>query len=567
MKTSLSSHRMSRRSILKWMGIGSATTVLAACVPVAPPAAPPIAEPVATSAPAASAGEIGTLTFATSSPWGTFSPFRPTYQYGYSSNQIAMLTHSRLFDLDSQGVIHPNLAESWEISEDATQYTFMLRQGVQWHDGEPFTAKDVETTIRFILNKETNINPSNWNGYLKGSQAYYDGETDELAGLRVDDDYTVTLELEAPRAAWHLSSLADLQILPDHIFRDVNSADIVEHHAPAWYTVELNIGTGPFKFVQAERDQFVELARNENYHGGTPKLERILYRNIGTVDTQAIAFERGDLHVWNVPPDYYESAQKLSNTTLHLIDRDYIRVFLMHYESPHLSDKRVRQAIAYGIDREAICETLYSGLCKPYNSFMESKAWLAPGLNEYRYDPERARQLLAEAGWDPSTELKIIWYYPDALHQDIMAAIQQQLSQIGIRTSLQFMEGTSATQAQGACEFDLYYQGWGFAFPEDYASFFTKAERCRTPWDDPEVAEMFGEAVSIADPEARRSLYNEIQVRLNEELPMLPFIQFVGVTGLNNRVSGFGNESLWSMHYPWFHGKGFSEAVNWSLSD
>jgi peptide/nickel transport system substrate-binding protein len=419
-----------------------------------------------------------------------------------------------------------------------------------------------------MMTQATNINPTRWISSLKGGQAFYDGASEDLPGVQVPDDFTIIFELESPIVSWHMSATTDLQILPAHIFNNVNPADIVEHHAPAWYTPELNIGSGPFKFVQAERDQFVELVRNDDYYGGAPILERILFRNFGAADTQFIALEKGELDIWNVPQDFYEQVQQLENVNIHLVDRNYIRVFLLNYESLKLSDKRVRQALAYAIDRPGICETLYSGLCKPYNSYMETGTWLAPDLNQYEYNPERAMELLAGAeadgAWDPNTELKVVWYYGDALHQDIMAAIQQNLAQVGVKTQLQYMEGTSATAAQGACDFDMYYQGWGFAFPEDYDSFFTDAERCTTPWGDPEAKELFDKTAVTVDEDERRAIHNELQVRLNEELPMMPFLQFTGVVAVNKRVSGFNDDALWFMFYQW--NNGFNNAVNWSVS-
>jgi len=563
----METRKLTRRDFLRISSVTVSGALLMASAPVAPGAAPAGDQAAPAAAPAAT-GEADTLTFATDSPWGTFSPFRPTYQYGYSSNYIAMLTHSRLIDLDHLNEPHGDLATEWTVSDDATTYTFKLRQDATWHDGQPVTAKDVEATVKFILNKATNINPSRWISALQGGQAFYDGASTDLPGVQVPDDTTIIFTLAQPVVGWHKSAVTDLQILPAHIFTDVKPEDIVEHHAPAWYTPELNIGSGPFKFVKAERDQFVELVRNDAYYGGAPKVGRILFKNYGAADTQFIALQKGELDVWNVPQDFYEQVQGLENVNIHLVDRNYIRVFLLNYESPKLADQRVRQAMAYAIDRPAICESLYSGLCKPYNSYMETGTWLAPDLNQYEYNPDKAKELLAAAqadgAWDPNNELKVVWYYADALHQDIMAAIQQNLADVGIKTQLQFMEGTAATAAQSACDFDLYYQGWGFAFPEDYDSFFTDAERCTTPWGDADAKALFDKTTTTPDEAERRALHNELQTRLNAELPMLPFLQFTGVVALNQRVSGFDDDALWHRFYQW--NNGFNNAVNWSVS-
>jgi len=561
--------RLSRRDFLSVSATAAAGVMITACVPAAAPSDEPAAMAEA-EAPAeeSAAMDGGTLTMSTGSPWGTFSPFRPTYQYGYSSNTPAMLTHSRLFDLDRNNDTHPDLALEWEISDDATVYSFKLREDARWHDGEPVTANDVVETVRFILNQDTNINPRRWISALKGGQDYYDGASDELPGVYATDDFNVVFELEETNVGWHLSATTDLQILPAHIFNNVAPADIVEHHAPAWYTPELNIGSGPFKFVRAERDQFVELVRNDDYYGGTPKLERIIFKNFGAADTQFIALQKGELDVWNVPQDFYEQSLELDNVNVHLVNRNYIRVFLLNYESPVLADKRVRQALAYAINREEICEGLYSGLCTPYNSYMEMRPWLADGLNQYEYNPEKAKELLAAAEadgtWDPDNVLRVNWYYSDALHQDIMAAIQQNLKAVGVETRLQYLEGTSATETQSACDFEMYYQGWGFSFPEQYNSFFTDSERCTTPWGDPDAQELFNQTATTVDLEERMAIHEEIQKRLNDELPMMPFLQFIGPVAVNKRVQGFNEDALWNRYYPWSNG--YANAVNWSVS-
>ena len=544
--------KMNRRALLKLMGVGTAATALAACAPAATPTTAPATEPTA-----APAEEGGTLTFPLNSPWGSYSPLRPTYMYSYSTNHISGLTHSGLIRLDRNSVAQPDLATTWEISEDGTKYTFKLRTDAKWHDGEPVTARDVEATVKLILTEATNILPLNWTGYIKGSQAFFDGDSDDLPGVQLIDDYNIAFELESPTPSWHVRALPDLNILPAHIFSDVNPEDIMEQYAPAWFDPKYQIGSGPFKFVRAERDQFVELERFDDYFLGTPKLERIIYKSVGGVDTQFIAFEKGELDIWNVPSDYLERAKAIPNITPNIVNRNYIRAMLLHYEGEHLADKRVRQALAYGIDRQGLCDSLANGLCRPYASYMEIQSWLAPDLNPYPYDPEKAKQLLAEAEadgtWDPTWELKAIWYYSDPFHQDWFAAIQQQLAQIGVTIKLQYMEGTNAVAAQAACEFDLYYQGWGFSSPEDYASFFTKSERCKTPWSDPEADQWFEDAQTETDENARREIYNKIQVKLNEELPMIPFVQFLGVTGVNDRVKNFDDDALWWIWYPWFN--------------
>ncbi|MBI3942320.1 MAG: ABC transporter substrate-binding protein [Chloroflexi bacterium] len=534
-----------------------------ATAPAAPPAAAPTTPPtVAPTVAGAAAGN--TLTFATGSPWGSYSIFRPVYGYGYESNLPSMLTHDRLKEWGSNNQIYPGLAEKWEVSPDATKYTYHLRRDVKWQDGQPFSAKDVATTVKLNLTKATNINPLYWTGYIKGSDDFYNGKSDQLPGLQVKDDYTVTFELEKPVAGWDDLALLDFNILPDHIFKGVNPADIKEQKAEAWFKPELNIGTGPFKFVAAKNEEYVELAPNPTYWGGKPKLDRILFKNFGKTDTQLVSFQKGELDIWSVPPDYVDRAKSISNGTLYSVKRNYIRIFLVHYEAPYLADKRVRQALLYGMDRKSLCNDLVSGQCIPYSTYMEVDSWVASNLQQYEYNPEKAQQLLKDANWDPNRELKLVYYYNDTLHKDWMAAIQQQLGKIGVKVKLNYLEGTAVEPLQKSCDFDLLYQGWGFGHPEKYGPVFHSGRgRCQDYWDDPKVTDLFTKAQVTPDEKARRAIYDQIQQMVNDELPILPVVKFLGAVAVNNRVQGFNEDSQWLIYNPWF--TGHNNAVNWSV--
>ena len=110
----------------------------------------------------------------------------------------------------------------------------------------------------------------------------------------------------------------------------------------------------------------------------------------------------------------------------------------------------------------------------------------------------------------------------------------------------------------------MYYQGWGFSFPEQYNSFFTDAERCRTPWGDPDAQALFNQTATTVDLEERMAIHEQIQLRLNDELPMMPFLQFIGPVAVNKRVQGFNEDALWNRYYPWSNG--YANAVNWAVT-
>jgi ABC-type transport system substrate-binding protein len=268
---------------------------------------------------------------ATASPWGGANPFRPVYNnYGKETNIPALLTHSRLIDFSGGLIVHPGVIEKWEVSPAASKYTYHLRQDVKFSDGQPLTAKDVAFTIKLSMTKAANINPINMIDYLKGGKAFYDGASDTLPAVQTPDDYTVTIELEAPFASWDQIALTEMNILPAHIYETIKPEDLKDENAPIWYKPEME-------------------------------------------------------------PDYYPKAQQVSNVTLMTTKKIYIRVLRVNYTKPYLTDKRVRQALVYGIDRKSLCDTLMNGLCFPWNTFMQIDDWVAPDLQTYDYNPSKAR--------------------------------------------------------------------------------------------------------------------------------------------------------------------------------
>jgi ABC-type transport system substrate-binding protein len=473
------------------------TTAPAAAAPTAataPTAAPtaavaPTTAPAATPA-AATSGQANTMVMATGSPWGDYLPFRPVFMWGYESNIPAMLTHQRLIDYGADLKIYPGLAEKWDISPDAAKYTYTLKKDQKFSDGTPVTTKDVEATFKLYLTKAANINPLNLMDYIKGGKDFYDGKSTSLPGVQVKDDSTITFELESGFADWDQTTLTELAILPAHVYGNVNPADLKDQYAEDWLKPEFEIGSGPFKFVQADRDKFFELQRNENYAGPKPKLDRILFKNLGKQDTQLISLQKGELDVWNVPPDYLIQAKKLTNVKLNTIRKIYLRVFHYNYKRPYLTDKRVRQALTYAIDRKSLADQIYNGLAVPYNSFMQLEDWLAPELNPYEYNPDKAKQLLKEANWDPSHDLDLLYYYDDPLHKDFFAVIQQQLAAVGVKSHPDLVTGAAGDKRFADGQWDLYYEGWGTGHPAKYEAWF-KNEGSFPWWDNQQVFDLF----------------------------------------------------------------------------
>ncbi len=503
------------------------------------------------------------ITFGTSD-WGSQNPFKPTtMNWGFESNLTSMLTRNRLVELGAGQKMYPGIAEKWDISPDATKYTYYLRKDVKFSDGTPLTTADVAATVKLYLTKDANINPLYWTNNIKGGKDFFDGKSKEIPGLQVKDDYTITFELSEPYGGWDGASTAEMGILPAHIFKNVNPLDLKEEMSPTWFKPEINMGSGPFKFVKAERNQYIQLARNDIYYQGKPKLDGILIKNLGGADTQFIALQKGELDVWNTPSAYVDQVSKLTNVNIYRINRLYHRMMRINWQKPYLSDKRVRQAMLYALDRKALCD-LQANICFPWNSFMQQTEFVPKDLNPYEYNPDKAKQLLKEAGWNPNQEIKITYYYADSTHKNLFAAIQQYLAAVGVKAQLVLMEGAAWTEGKKNCDFDWAYEGFGTSHVTAYGDWFISDTGCAAMWNKPDVADLFKKVKATGDSKVQYQYLEQLQRMVSDELPVYPMFKYIAVIAVNKRVTGLTDDSIWLMQA--LFNTGYNNAHNWDVT-
>jgi peptide/nickel transport system substrate-binding protein len=452
--------------------------------------------------------------------------------------------------------VEPGLAESWEISEDGLTYTFHLRQGVTWHDGESFTAEDVEFTYLTLLNPAVaSIYASVLKG-ISGAQEYIDGTTPAIAGITIIDDHTVSFTLDAPNAVFLSVSLTGHVIIPKHVWGSVSAADIVKPEL--WEKTQ--IGTGPFKFVEYVPDRYLTIERYDEGWRGAPLLDRILFVFVGTTPAaRDAALEAGQVDFVQVSADDYERLKADSNLILTLKPVYNVRYFSINVAKPHFADKRVRQALAYAIDRVGICESILAPIATPTNALMPSKKWANPNLPTYDFDPEKAKSLLAEAGWDSGTEIELSSAYTDQPHVSAVAYVQQQLADVGVKSSIVTLD-TSAFSSYYYDEkkFDITLAGFSFAPDfDEFARQFSSdavwpAGQNAGLYANPRVDELFQLGRSTNDEAQRQAYYFELQSILADELPWIPFYALNIIAGVNARVHNADGVAFpWNRPHNW----------------
>jgi ABC-type transport system substrate-binding protein len=294
---------ISRRTFLRGLALttGGATiaALAAACAPAAAPSAPAATTPAAGATPAgAAAPAVGTADVRVL--WSKPTSLSPLYSTSGFEQQVIRLAMGSLYKLSDSLEPVPDLAESWEISEDSASFTFILREGLLWSDGEPLTVDDIIFTIERGSDARTGSILKGRLANVVGATAYGDQQAETITGLEKVDDRTLTITLDQPNAAFLtlLGGFSGFTVLPKHVLGEVAPEALKENA----FTLAPTVGAGPYTFVRYETDQFAELVVNPNYWGEPPAVERI-FMIVATPDVAVAQLQRGEMDLMTMPVD------------------------------------------------------------------------------------------------------------------------------------------------------------------------------------------------------------------------------------------------------------------------
>jgi oligopeptide transport system substrate-binding protein len=357
------------------------------------------------------------------------------------------------FTPDAQVV--PGLARSWDISADGLTYTFHLRTGVKFHDGRPFSSRNVINSFQRVLDPKS-TGGRGWPLYpIAGAQDYAAGRGgNRVAGLSAPDDSTVVIRLKEP-----------LAIFPKLLAMPV--AHIVPDSVPANFG-ENPIGTGPWKFVEWRHDDYLKFARNESYFETPPKADSLLARIIPEPSTAVAEFESGNVDVLYVPEGETRNWEQTDEKKAMLMSAPALRVFYVAINTTRgpLADARVRQALNYAVDSRAILDGIVSGRGNLAAGVIPPSL---PGGDStrtgYPRDVAKAKQLLAQAGFPNGIDVEL-WSSQTPPFPRIAQAIQANLRDVGVRVTLVQRDASSMREASRAGQTDMALKDWFADYPD-----------------------------------------------------------------------------------------------------
>jgi peptide/nickel transport system substrate-binding protein len=336
------------------------------------------------------------------------------------------------------------------------------------------------------------------------------------------------LKLSAPNAGL-LATLTQLMMLPQHALKDIPSDALAKHE---WWS-KSPIGTGPYKFSRYVTDQYVELAANPDYRGGKPVTDRIINRYFANTAAAVAALRSGEIAFSYVEADDVATFQ--GNDAFKVIEGNSFVVNYLGFnqEVPLWKDVRVRQAVMHAINRDAIVQSLYKGAAEIANCGYVADHLLPSGIDSYAYDPEKAKQLLAEAGWDQingSKPIPLLTYYNTPLASNVLAAVQAMLAQVGINVVPRAVDtptynATIYAQSPDWSQFPLVYAGLQNG-PDPSAINIGLNEKQIPPAGAnflrirmPEVTAAFDAALNETDDAKQAERYQAVCEAMNANLP------------------------------------------------
>lgn len=436
-----------------------------------------------------------------------------------STRTEASIIHMSVSDTlgwrDDKGNVTPRLAKSWEMLDDTT-WQFVLQDNVLAHDGSKLTSEDVKFTIERAMS----------------DVQFAQFQLPEQVGLTevvIIDDLTFQLKLKAPTNVMDFW-LFETPILPKSYYDGKKSEDL-----------DTIVGYGPYTFVEWVRDDHTILKANENYWQGAPAIENVVFRVIPEESARINELLAGSV-------DFAEQisidiAEQANSEFTHLDAKEGLRKLQLTMSiekgNPALKDVKVRQALNYAVDKESICEDILSGYTHPYDSYV-NPANNDPSLKAYPYDPERAKALLAEAGYADGLELTLV--SPSArygLDREVTMQMAADLEAVGVKVKCEYMElGVFLEQLDAHELTDLVWIGWAALVNpvvENVILTTGHVDNSAT-YSNPEFDAVYAKLAASMDKAEQQQLNYQCQQIVWEDCPWLFGWKLPQLHGLNNRV-------------------------------
>lgn len=492
-----------------------------------------------------------TLVVGISKPGGVFLPY--FQQNGWDGNVTSVIFAS-LVSTDKQGKPIPELAEKWDVSSDQLTYTFHLRKDLKFSDGSPLTADDVAFTLTLLHDKayEGEVDISQY--AVKGGKEYKEGKATSIEGIQVVNPQTIKITTEK------VNSQA-IFVLGGTVLSKAYYGKDYKQNTSLDYLKDLYgnpLAAGPYKFEKYIPGQEVRFVANENYYAGKAKIQNFIYK-ITSGDTKLQLFQTGEVDHTGLGTgdEVLEQAKALEFANIQIETAPSFSYIYMNNNKPYLKDKKVRQALIYGLDRKKYVDTALKGYGTVANVPIHPTSWAytEEGVNKYEYDKEKAKKLLDEAGWKVGSDgirekdgqkLKLSYFGPSsAKDSDLLIPIaKENYKEIGVEFNPEFMDFNTMLSKVNKGDYDLASVSTPITSDpsETAGEYLSTANETSLGYKNAKVDELIQKGIETVDIEKRKPIYKELYKELSDDPPVILLNYRRTITGYNGNIKGIDPE-------------------------
>lgn len=455
----------------------------------------------------------------------------PQVQNDTTSEQVVKMLYNTLLKFDDAGNVIGDLAKSWEVSEDQKTWTFMLKEGVKFHSGKELTADDVKATYERAMKAEA--------GGLRTTEIIKMFEKVEVV-----DKYSVSITTNEP--------YGPMEALMCNMSLGIMDSDYIDKYGLDLGTKsEAENGTGPYKLASWKKDEELVIERFDDYFGDKAFIKTIVYQPIPEAASRVIALETGEVDIiGGIPAEELERLEKTDGITVIKAPSVGQRLFRFGCNDPIISNTKVRQAISYAIDRQIIIDSLFKGSAYPSTAPLAKVTWGYANLGEIKQDKEKAKQLLAEAGYPDGFETKIVTTERYMKGVQLAEVLASQLAEVGIKAKIDVWEWSALAATWDGItkeEFDepIFIMGAGPSMRDadgGLRGLYTTTEtglndRNYGFYSNAEADELIYAGMKETNPEKRKELYKKAEQILYLDDPAgIWLFDMYGMTAMSSKV-------------------------------
>ncbi|WP_040207492.1 ABC transporter substrate-binding protein [Neobacillus jeddahensis] len=493
------------------------------------------------------AGLGDTIIVGISNAVGSINPINAT---DMAAMTISSILFNPFFEASETMEFLPKLADSLETTDNQA-FTIKLNQKAQWTDGKPVTTEDVKFTFDTLANPDVQSTGLKTLNVIEGldDEGHLPKGEKTVSGIEIVDDKTFVIHTKKPTDPNYIKgALINVRTIPSHILKDKDPATL--HQDP--FMLKPTVSDGAYALKDFSGETHVELKANPSYYGGAPKTEKLFFKVVPSANLTA-QLQTGEVHM-NYPavgPIAIQDIEKVKNmANVETIDGKGYDYQEIYFNTKTIDDPKMRQAIVYAINRPQLVEKLLKGKAEIIDGpYTNPHPYLNKSLEKYEYDPEKAKKLIKESGWDKSKTIRFNVPVGNQVREQAAVIIAENLKAVGLNVQVQKYDFPTHMQKGAKHDFDLMFLGIPYQIDPDVSTFyFTKAPYNFADYSNSQLDELLMQGKSEPNPENRKVIYDQVQEILHEDLPTITLYSDYQMGAVSKKIK-VGEPKQFGMFY------------------